>query len=565
MGYDEEGLYLFQDSGWNDYGYFSNFIAILCLPSSLDFSISTIEIGRVLLCPDNSLMKELYNYVTNKDLSDDIELSVTDEMCSCPTSLQYYFRLYRALNENVQQVSNVLKCLGDVTQLSDKIISGYKEKNSIFRCSVLRDDSVCSPNMIRFMEIIERSCGYIGESTSKLNSILEFYDVFSKSDLSVVKRICADFNKCTLEYSFLAPFINRIFEAIEEKEDEDINDKDLCFYELKYTLSDYGESDENDSLLLKVLKYIIDIKKVLLFKWRKDFMEDLGHYTSMKTVPKLISFGKDNYFRFTSASQLNDPLEGKVIFDFLNMAITPSSVSTGVCNNIASESKYTYFIASATSQSDSLPMWKQYTDDADGAYMTFSEEYLERISRIDGMKFGKICYLTYSDQEVTKSIVDGNDNSIVTKRLNQIFQALRQNPQLFNVNNGLITRLTEISFLFKRYEYSYESEYRIFIESNVEDLDSFESDADYMKKADPVDLAVVTEDDGNPIPRLRIAITACPIVYKKIIIGPKAISRDYVEPYVKACYEKNKKIFNSGKNHIRYPDISIEESDIHYR
>jgi hypothetical protein len=567
IGYHDEGLYLFQDSSWNDYGCSSHFIMVY-YPSDSS-GISPIEIGWIKLCPDSKQMTELYNRIVGipkpGDSSDrpikDTILDENSKLCSCPMSLHYYFKLYETLKNDMSQVIGVLELLGDITQLSDEQIKDY-ELNYIYMNSILRNDSVSSPNMIRFSEIINNAREYIDSSTSTINIIINFYEVLSKSDLTTVKKICADLNSNELDYYFLAPLIDRILGTIEEKE-EDINEKDLYFYELKYSLSDYDESDGKKNYQLIVLQNIIEIKKILLFKWDASDKPDLGHYTSMKTVPNLISFGKDNYFRFTCASQLNDPLEGKVIFDFLNKAITTHS--NGESNQISSPSNYTYFIASATSQSDSLPMWKQYTEDADGAYLTFSKDYLTRISQINGMKFGKICYLSYSDQSVLKCIIDNEENVTVTECLNKIFEAIRNEPSLFTVNNGLLTRLTEISFLFKRYEYSYESEYRIFIESSVEKLDAFDSATDYMKKEHQPDLTVVTEADGNPVPRLRIAITACPIVYESIKIGPKAINRDYVEPYVKACYKRNQELFNSRKDRIHYSDISLYESAIQFR
>lgn len=562
-GYNEEGLYLFQDSGWNDYGYYSHFKVFYFPSESADKWIPPIELGKVLLCPDRDEMSELYNYIDKKiELKNDIILEENAKMCSCPISLLFYFNLFKLLKD-ISLVEEALKLLGDVTQLSDDQISSYKDNSYIFKSSILRDDGVSSPNMFRFIKTIKQDLAFFDESQSSINLILHFYEEASKLELGNIKKICADLGDCELEYTFISPLIDRILEAIEEKS-SDINEKDLCFYELKYSLSDYGEPDEKNSLLY-VLQNIIKIRKVLLFKWDTSFDLPLGHYTNLKTVPKLISFGKDNYFRFTNAAQLNDPLEGKAIFDFLNKAITPDpSDTSGKSNKISPSSNCTYFIASATAQSDSLPMWEQYTDDADGVYLTFSEEYFERISQIAGMKFGKICYLTYTDQRVDKCIIDNEQNDTVTNCLNNIVNAMREDSNLFSVNNGLITRLTEISFLFKRFEYSYEREYRIFIESNVEQLDEFDSKKDYMKIADKTDLTVVTEDDGNPVPRLRIAITACPIVYKRIKLGPKAISRDYVEPYVKACYKKNQLKFNKG-GHIRYHEISVDESIIQFR
>lgn len=571
IGYHDEGLYLFQDSSWNDYGYSSHFVMVYYPSDSSGNSISPIEIGWVKLCPDSEKMPKLYNRINGipnpENLSDssteDTILDENSKLCSCPILLLYYFKLYETLKNDIAQVIGVLKLLGDITLLSDEQIQSFKT-NGIYKYSFLRDDNVSSPNMIRFRKVLNNAREYIDKSPSTIRIITEFYEVLSQSGLNTVKRICADLNSNELEYYFLAPLIDRILGTIEEK--EDINEIDLCFYELKYSLSDYDEFDEKGNLQLLVLKKIIEIKKILLFKWDTSDKLDLGHYTSMKTVPKLVSFGKENYFRFTCASQLNDPLEGKVLFDFLNKAIsTSSSNSTETSRQSSSTTNYTYFIASATSQNDSLPMWKQYTEDADGVYMTFSEDYLKRISQIDGMKFGKICYLSYSDQRVTKCIIDNKENTTVIDCLNQIFEAIRKEPSLFTHYNGLLTRLTEISFLFKRYEYSYEGEYRIFIESSVEKLDAFDSAADYMKKEHQPDLTVVTEDDGNPIPRLRIAITACPIVYENIKLGPKAIHRDYVEPYVIACYKRNQELFNSRKERIHYPDISIDESAIQFR
>lgn len=563
LGYDQEGLYLFQNSGWNDYSHRSHFMGYYY---SSNNDADPISIGIVKLCPNPEKMSDLYKYISDDSnsngyikLKEDVVLGNNNSLCSCPIVLDYYYDLYHELNMDLERLYYVLKVMGDVACLPDSILNEY-EKLPIYKESILRNDRLFKPNVISFIKVLKNTCAHNSDEMNTLDLIVNPYNELSKCSKGEIRTFCSDLNDSGLEYAFLTPFIQCIFNSIEEK--GSITEKDLRFYALKYTISD-DDNTELEGNLFTVLKNIVAIRKILFFKWDSSQYPRLGHYTRISNVPKLIGFGIDSYYRFTCSAQLNDPLEGKTLFDYLNKAIIRhDDEKDEVVNNISSLSQY-YFIASATAEGDSLPMWKQYTDDADGVYMIFSDDYLTKISSVRGMIFGKICYLDYSDTNKIKCIVDNTESPQLEKHLKAIYDTIQRDPDLFNVDNGLINYLTEISFLFKCCEYSYENEYRIFIESSVDNIDEFDAGKNYSNEQ--TSIAVITESDGNPIPRLRIAVTACPVVYESIRIGPKGVSKDYVEPYVVACYQKNQTAFNSVEGHINYPPISIEESKIHYR
>ena len=129
----------------------------------------------------------------------------------------------------------------------------------------------------------------------------------------------------------------------------------------------------------KLLKCINDIKKHLEIKIDYDNLK-LGHYTSMSTIKYLISEEK-KYLRLTNSRQLNDPMEGKTLFEYLfHEEMSQEFVQSNI------------YISSATTELDSLPMWKQYTKDVDGVSLEYSNSYLKKILKYDDISISKVCY-----------------------------------------------------------------------------------------------------------------------------------------------------------------------------
>ena len=291
-----------------------------------------------------------------------------------------------------------------------------------------------------------------------------------------------------------------------------------------------------------------------------------GHYTKVDTLTNYLikaDWKDDNknendskvkfpYLRLTNLKQLNDPMEGRVIYDYL-----------GIDNTFFQQYQTSnVFISSLTTVSDSLPMWKEYTDSSQGAFLEYDLSYLEDIVAHKSIEFVKVHYLDLMSENK-----DETDVGKSLDKLKQLFEKLQE----LEAEKELISfaeKLKKISYLFKVKDYEYEMEYRILI--NLDDTaiqniikrdDNDSSNEKYFKKEeiglevfDKVNykdfrkyIVLSSKDSGRY--DLFVYINLTPLKYSKVILGPKVTDADYIAPYLK----------------IANPEIEIESSKIPYR
>ena len=311
-----------------------------------------------------------------------------------------------------------------------------------------------------------------------------------------------------------------------------------------------------------------------------------GHYTKIDTLTNFLikadwkddnknendSKVKPPYLRLTNLKQLNDPMEGRAIHDYL-----------GIDNTFFQQYQTSnVFISSLTIVSDSLPMWKEYADSSQGAFLEYDLSYLEEIVAHKSIEFVKVHYLDLMSENEDKT-----DVGKFLDDLKQIFKKLKE----LNAEKELKSfaeKLKKISYLFKVKDYEYEMEYRILINlddtaiQNIINRDTnASSNEKYLKKEeiglevfDKVnynDFSLKKEEIGLEIfdkvnyndfrkyivlsPKdngryaLFVYINLLPLKYSKVILGPKVTDADYIAPYLK----------------LVNPDIEIESSKIPYR
>ena len=236
--------------------------------------------------------------------------------------------------------------------------------------------------------------------------------------------------------------------------------------------------------------------------------EDFIHYTSLNTLKFLLYKidDRDNYprLRLSNARQMNDPNEG---YTFLNLI--------GIKKEELPQTDYDtspFFFASMTQTGsetnldDSLPMWKQYGDDAKGINLTYHSEYIESLIE-EGIEIYKVCYNPAKDSldEVIKSI-ESAFNEIKN------YGDDKEKEAMFLSALNLID---DIRYLFKDVDYSYENEYRI--------IKSYEGKEDVIFSS---------ESSNSVIPGLYAYIDK-ELKYSKIKLGPKCDDIDFVAPYIK--------------------------------
>lgn len=274
------------------------------------------------------------------------------------------------------------------------------------------------------------------------------------------------------------------------------------------------------------------------------------------------------FLRLTNLKQLNDPMEGRAIHDYLG--IDNTFFHNYQTSNV--------FISSLTVVSDSLPMWKEYADSCQGAFLEYDMSYLEHIVAHKSIEFVKIHYL-----DLNSGAKDESDVGKALDILKQIFEKMQEFEGETPLSD-LAEKLKKISYLFKVKDYEYEMEYRILI--NLDDTSvktlienhnkSLDENKDFLNdkflkdkflkdkslKKEDIGLEIfdkvnyndfrkyiVLSPKGNGRYDLFVYINLLPLKYSKVILGPKVTDADYIAPYLK----------------LANPDIEIESSKIPYR
>ena len=291
--------------------------------------------------------------------------------------------------------------------------------------------------------------------------------------------------------------------------------------------------------------------------------EEYGHYTKIETLTNhLIKTKKSGdpsepaYLRLTNSKQLNDPMEGRAIYDYLEIENSSDCYQS---SNV--------FLSSMTTISDSLPMWKEYAEESKGAFLQYNKKYLQQIIEHDSLEFVRIFYLNSTRED---------DSNIIQKlnELKELIQELktRHTEESRKVQSNIFKNLAKISYLFKVSDYEYESEYRILINFDDSEIEGrLNPKLKIEDKIELEELKVLSGDIGlsenkesgyNDFRKyihlesredgryaLFVYINLAPLKYSKVILGPKVTDADYIAPYLK----------------LANPDIEIESSKIPYR
>lgn len=269
----------------------------------------------------------------------------------------------------------------------------------------------------------------------------------------------------------------------------------------------------------------------------------IGHYTSLDSLGYLIDADIEevdqiyrNKLRLTNARMLNDPMEGKALFEYLN----DGNEDFINLNNYGNNKIY---LLSASAMADSLPMWKQYADDTKGVFLEFSKEFIKSIINDDMVRLVKVFYI--GDKAINYNEKSDEINGLLKKLkvdyeayIGKIVEIYKENPAnksqlLRTFNNEIFLKLDKISYYFKKDAYAYEGEYRI-----VLDLDEDDSRCHFKE--------IKFHNPNFPLPFLGTYLTDYELRYQRLIFGPKAIDKDYLVPYIKYCLGKDIETVNSN-------------------
>ena len=409
----------------------------------------------------------------------------------------------------------------------------------------------------------------------------ELVSIFQFEHLKIINKYFID-NPQAEDIDDYLDFVSRHFDVVindsidvvrkiaEENNSDIIRDQAIKLIE-KYDNAYSNEKSYSESIssldAKQLLKQADNVISYIRSKLTVDAEElkkigSFGHYTKIDTLTNFLikadwknennSETQPPFLRLTNLKQLNDPMEGRVIYDYL-----------GIDNTFFKQYQTSnVFISSLTTVSDSLPMWKEYADSSQGAFLEYDLSYLEDIVAHKSIEFVKVHYLDLMSENKEETDVGKSLDNL--KQLFEKLQELEAEKELIS----FAEKLKKISYLFKVKDYEYEIEYRILINlddtaiQNIIKRDANDSsNAKYFKKEeiglevfDKVNYKdfrkyIVLSSKDNGRYDLFVYINLLPLKYSKVILGPKVTDADYIAPYLK----------------LANPDIEIESSKIPYR
>lgn len=467
---------------------------------------------------------------------------------SIGNNIIYYWKL-----QIIKEDKNILTALRDIIYLKENLES-FDEKNE--------EDKFFGIKLNYFASYLVEVSRLIFKYDSELNYFMitksnKLYT--NKSFANEYKKVYEEyFDKLTYPLEMNTFATNDFLDFLQKY----ISNGEGVYSDFEGIINKIKEKYKNEITQKKLLmiyepvrqayEIIEKIKETL--KVKIEFLENtkncLGHYTSMSTLKILLENQKKyiysqkfsledslnienaseestvNCLRLTNSRLMNDPLEGKVITNFLDSSYNqkdflPSSI----------------YMMCITPNVDNLPMWQQYGVNGTGAFIRLKNEFLEKIVSDSKADIYRVCYLSLNN-EVNVSHMDNEDALLLKEmlgKLKSICEELKKNED--DKYSEILSRIQQdISFLFKTADYSYEAEYRIVL-STSDDF-KFKVKCE-MNKDYPFPFLYIYLDD------VEYDNSKC----SEVIIGPKAIDVDFLGPYI---------------NYLD-PEIDISVSKIPYR
>lgn len=512
---------VFYLDNWNDYGYYLTFTVCYydqnlnetllgnyrIYNSSIEKQINEFGIKKTFtqILSDMS-NKTFYKYYDFPNIK-----SINCNYYSLAQDISFYRHLYTL---GTGYYETFLKVFRDLTVMD--LPDDIKEKEGVKKALLRNDGITKSAEIIKlnqqFKKIDENlNIGnYISFILERLND-----DPLDEEKKSYISKIIKECN-----YDLLNQLVGFYIENYDENQNHVgyeylkslVDETD--FEQLKSEL----ETIENDELK-EISASVKEIKEKLRYSSNdKEFI----HYTSLSTLKFLLykSDENKNYprLRLSNARQMNDPNEGYILFNLI-----------GVEKKDLPETDYDtspFFFASMTQiredqkLDDSLPMWKQYGNDATGINLTYHSDYIKSLMD-DEIEIYKVCY------NVVEDSLEEEINSIKLA-----FEKIKEDDDhRKKYLSSALNLIDDIRYLFKEADYSYENEYRI------------------IKSYEGKESEIFTSDSSNRvIPGLYVYIDK-ELKYSKIKLGPKCDDIDFVAPYIKYVD----------------PNIEVTQSEISYR
>ena len=512
---------LFND-GWNDMGFYSEFFVIY-----VDNKAFHKSIGKMKLCNKEMKLDNVYHhakidyFLKNDDF---IERELSSDILNNYYSIigmSTYNSLLEILKKD-EKVNKFISKLNEVNTLSNDTINKIQNYDW-FKESILRDYKIHERENEEIVALTKLKNKLEIENTT-YHFLKEFENLLGNPSHGKLETIY-DWLKNTSFYmsSNLAnKIVNIIQQIINNHTNKDISIKILKILKIKFeNYTDFVE--KIDSILNENTTFYESINNIENILKVTDFSSlELGHYTSLSTALKLIN-KNGSHLRLTNGRQMNDPLEGKTLLEYI------------FGDNHSDWKPTKRFIASLTTVQDSLPMWNNYAEGSTGAMLIYDKTYLMDISELNYVGIYKVAYISLNSENNEIEIKSNNlfeeDKVALVTEINNLKDLFESETKDLNSDEKeekkrvYLNKLQEIDFLFKKSDYSYEVEYRIV--ANTEN------------KNTKLEVKVENNQLLN-FPFLYCYLKSYKIKYSKLLLGPKSVSIDYVAPYFNHCDESIK-------------------------
>lgn len=512
---------LFND-GWNDMGFYSEFFVIYVDDKAFHKSIGKMKLCNKEMKLDNVYHHAKIDYFLKND--DFIERELSSDILNNYYSIigmSTYNSLLEILKKD-EKVNKFISKLNEVNTLSNDTINEIQNYDW-FKESILRDYKIHERENEEIVALTKLKNKLEIENTT-YHFLKEFENLLGNPSHGKLETIY-DWLKNTSFYmsSNLAnKIVNIIQQIINNHTNKDISIKILEILKIKFeNYTDFVE--KIDRILNENTTFYESINNIENILKVTDFSSlELGHYTSLSTALKLIN-KNGSHLRLTNGRQMNDPLEGKTLLEYI------------FGDNHSDWKPTKRFIASLTTVQDSLPMWNNYAEGSTGAMLIYDKTYLMDISELNYVGIYKVAYISLNSENNEIEIKSNNlfeeDKVALVTEINNLKDLFESETKDLNSDEKeekkrvYLNKLQEIDFLFKKSDYSYEVEYRIV--ANTEN------------KNTKLEVKVENNQLLN-FPFLYCYLKSYKIKYSKLLLGPKSVSIDYVAPYFNHCDESIK-------------------------
>ncbi|MAX81496.1 MAG: hypothetical protein CL843_15150 [Crocinitomicaceae bacterium] len=340
------------------------------------------------------------------------------------------------------------------------------------------------------------------------------------SDLKEFEKAIQDYSKAMEidpdQFNFLDYHINLLKEKLEDQK------------EIEKTHNLNNDGSDTNSLLSKIETIISSIKKLSASN-----VDSVVHYSRLSVVELLVS--KPNAkLHYSNAIYMNDPMEGKVLFDYFKDPAIENAYKNGERRTETSVYLGSFLPAvdhsGALSHEDNLVMWRTYgkndegTEAAGGNVVINRNFFKTEIKGKDGQQntivnqteeLLNVIYIDSFSNDITNTTkLQGEIAPLLEDLKEKVLELIKIRDQYQpkeefyrDIENRIFKQLSKVTYLFKSSDYQYENEVRVI---------------KYVpRNSDIIQYREVNEPHA---PKKRFYIESSNIILphlEKIIVGPK--------------------------------------------